>query len=233
MEYQRVAHDLRHGITEGRWQVGDKLPSEYELVKQYGVSRNTVRKALELLTATNLIRRAQGRGSFVAEQGVSHVLGGLQSFTETLVGLGKTPGIQNISVRVDPRPPQEAADFLSGSTTWLVQRVRTADGKPFCLMQSWLPDAIGAHIASDRLAESQSLYALMRANGAQPAEATEVIRAESAGVADARDLGVAEGFPLLSMYRWTTGSSGQALEYVRSAALGDRYQYVVKLFNEA
>lgn len=230
MEYQRVARALRAGIDEGRWRPGDKLPSEYELVQEYGVSRNTVRKALDGLANMNIIRRVQGKGSFVAEQGVSHVLGDLRSFTEILRALGKVPGIRDISVEIDPQPPAEALEFLPGSTAWLVQRTRTADDRPFCLMQSWLPDAVGARIPIEAFSETQSLYALLDSRlGLRAVEATEMIRAEAASRADAQALDVPTGFPLLSIYRWTSGPGGTPIEYVRSASPGDRYQYIAKL----
>lgn len=228
--YQRVAESLRHGISSGQWQPGDLLPSEHDLAREHGVSRNTVRQALATLADTNLIRRIQGKGSVVSEQGVSHVLGGLQSFTDTLIELGKKPGIRSITIRVDDNPPADARRFLPGSTTWLVQRIRTADGRPFCVMQSWLPDAIGAQLAAAGLDQTQSLYATMRERlGITPTEATEIIRAEAAAALEAHALEIKLGYPLLSMYRWTLGTGGQPIEYVRSAAPGDRYQYVIKL----
>ncbi|EAR26241.1 transcriptional regulator, GntR family protein [marine actinobacterium PHSC20C1] len=228
--YQNIADALRLEIESGRLVGGDRLPGEMDLTRTYNVSRNTIRQALSLLESSNLVRRRQGQGTFVAEQGVSHVLGDLRSFTDTLRALGKDPGIAAITVSLDDKPPTAAKDFLPGTHIWAVERIRTADGRPFCRMQSWIPDAIAAHVTTQELELSQSLYAVIADNlDIHPAEATEMIRAEPATSDDARMLEVEVGTPLLSTYRWTSDRHGKPIEYVRSASPGDRYEYVIKL----
>ncbi|SDS50193.1 transcriptional regulator, GntR family [Jiangella sp. DSM 45060] len=228
--YQRVADSLRADIEAGRWQPSTKLPSEHTLAQTFEVSRTTIRQALDVLESANVIRRQQGKGTFVAAQGVSHVLGDLKSFTDTLRELGKQPGIRDVSVAIDDDPPADAATFLRGSRIWCVERVRTADGRAFCRMQSWLPDALAAGIAEDELLARQSLYALLAdLADERPAEATEVIRAEAASAEDSVALGVPKDTPLLSIYRWTSNHRGAPIEFVRSASPGDRYEYVIRL----
>lgn len=227
--HERVAELLRSEIAEKRWRSGERLPGELELASQYGVSRNTVRRALDTLANANVIRRHQGKGTFVAEQGVSHVLGDLRSFTEIIEDLGMTPGIRDVRVAVDTDPPLEARAFLPGGHLWLVQRVRTANGLPFCLMQSWLPDALAFDITPQMLIEDQSLYRILSRKELRPANATETIRAEAATIDEARILDVAVGSPLLTIYRWTSDSRGLPLEYVRSTSPGSHYQYVIRL----
>ncbi|MGV8970021.1 MAG: GntR family transcriptional regulator [Microbacteriaceae bacterium] len=228
--YQKIADSLRKEIESGRFVGGDRLPSEMALTRTYNVSRNTIRQALSQLESSNLVRRRQGQGTFVAVQGVSHVLGDLRSFTDTLRALGKDPGIEKITVSLDDAPPSEAKDFLPGSHIWAVERIRTADGRPFCRMQSWIPDAIGAHVTTRELELSQSLYAVIASNlNIHPSEATEIIRAEPATEEDAHMLNVEVATPLLTTYRWTSDRHGKPIEYVRSASPGDRYEYVIKL----
>lgn len=227
--HQRVAEQLRTEITTRRWNAGDRIPGEMELATQYGVSRNTVRRALDTLSNANLVRRHQGKGTFVAEQGISHVLGDLKSFTEIIEDLGMVPGLRSAKVAVDAAPPNEASDFLPGSHLWLVERVRTANGQPFSLMRSWLPDAVAWDITPARLEETQSLYKILGEKNLRPAHATETIRAEAASLAEARILDVPQGSPLLTIYRWTSDSRGQPIEYVRSTSPGSLYQYVIKL----
>lgn len=228
--YQQVADSIRADIEAGRWGPTTKLPGEHALAQTFAVSRTTIRQALDVLESANVIQRQQGRGTFVAEQGVSHILGDLKSFTETLRELGKKPGIRDATVAVDDDPPKEAATFLRGSRIWRVERIRTADGRPFCRMQSWLPDALAAEMSEDLLMERQSLYALLtELVDERPAEATEVIRAEAASAADAAPLAIPNGSPLLSIYRWTSNHRGAPIEFVRSASPGDRYEYVIRL----
>ena len=227
--HERVAGLLRQEIEDGRWVPGERIPGEMELAETHGVSRNTVRRAMDTLAKANLVRRRQGQGTFVAEQGVSHVLGDLKSFTEIISDLGMTPGLTEPRIRVDSRPPVEAREFLPGAHLWLIERIRTANGKPFSLMQSWLPDAVAFDISVEALRRTQSLYQLLAEKGLRPAQATETIRAEAATPEEAALLDVPAGSPLLTIYRWTTDSRGTPIEYVRSMQPGNRYQYVVKL----
>ncbi|MCW5954864.1 MAG: GntR family transcriptional regulator, partial [Propionibacteriaceae bacterium] len=118
--YQRVAEGIRSLIQSGDLAPGTRLPSEHELMREYGVSRNTVRQALAELQLSNLVDRRQGKGTFVAMHGVSHVLGDLRSFTDTLLDLGKQPGISSVSVTLDTSPPPEAGEFLPGTHIWVV-----------------------------------------------------------------------------------------------------------------
>jgi len=228
--YQRVAQALRAQVSEGRWQEGDQLPSEHELMRMHAVSRNTVRQALTLLASSNVVHRHQGRGTFVAPQGLSHVLGDLRSFTQVLCDRGLEPGIANVSVAIDQNAPLEAREFLRASRIWRVRRLRTGDQRPFCFMDSWMPDHIGSNLDAEVLRRRQSLYAVLKdALGVAPHEATETIRAEAATPSDAEMLDVAAGAPLITIYRWTQDNRGLPIEYVRSASPGDRYEYVVKL----
>lgn len=228
-EHERVAELLRDDILERRWSPGERLPGEMQLASTFGVSRNTVRKALDTLSNANVVRRRQGKGTFVAEQGVSHVLGDLRSFTETIRDLGMVPGLLKAEISVDLDPPKEARQYLSGSRLWLAERIRSANGQPFCLMQSWLPDAVAWDVTAERLRETQSLYEILAGKDLRPATATEVIRAEAATPIEVQALGVALGSPLLTIYRWTADSRGYPLEYVRSTSPGPQYQYVIRL----
>lgn len=227
--YQQIADQLRQEIADGRWKSGERLPGELELGELFGVSRNTVRQALNVLTQVNLLRRQRGSGTYVSEQGMTHTLGDLRSFTDVMRDLGLRPGIRDIVIEPDPSPPLNATDFLPGAHLWRISRVRMNDDRPFCLMVSWVPDEIGAQIKAADLGRTQSLYALFGELGIYLKEASEKIRADAATPEQASALGVAEGFPLLTINRWTSDTSGRPVEYVSSSSPGDRYEYFVKL----
>lgn len=228
--YRRVADTLRADIDKGRLLPGVRLPSEAQLVEQFGVSRNTVRQALSVLQAVNLVSTQQGRGTYVASHGLSHVIGQLKSLTDVLLERGWSPGIRDLAITPDPRAPQEATDFFRSSNLWRVDRLRTADDRSFCLMSSWLADDVGSRLLTRHIAPSGSLYECLRSQfGIQLKEATEIIRAEAATSREASRLNIAPLGPLIVTYRWAYDSKGRPVEYVRAATPGDRYQYVAKL----
>lgn len=228
--YHRVAGALRADIQSGRWKVGERIPTETELSAQFDVSRNTVRQALDILHSMNLVSRQQGRGTFVAPHGLSHLIGELKSLTDVLRERGLVPGNEAIKVAVDPRPPIDAIEHLASSTIWRVDRVRTTDGRPFCDMSSWLPDELGRRLDVDRLSQDGSLYRILKDDlGILLTEATEIIRAEGATADEASALSIRRGTPVIVMYRWVSDNRGRPVEYARAAAPGDRYQYLAKL----
>lgn len=228
--YHRVASALRADIEEGRWKVGERMPTEIELAARFDVSRNTVRQALDVLHSRNLVRRQQGSGTYVAPHGLSHAIGELKSLSEVMRERGLRPGTQAITVVADPDPPVDAVEHLQSSSTWRISRLRTADGRPFCNMESWVADDIGRRLTAERMTVEGSLYRIFQEDfGVLLSEATEVIRAEAATAEEAAALTVRRGSPLIVIYRWVSDNRGRPVEYARAAAPGDRYQYLAKL----
>ena len=226
----RVSSRLRAEIRDGYWRPGEALPSEHELCERYGVSRTTIRRALQSLESSNLVHRRQGAGTFVAEPQLSHGLGDLRSFTQVITDLGREAGTLSPEVSLDPVPPVEALDFLPGSVIWRVRRRRTADGRLFSLADSWLPDEVGRRIDQERLSQHLSLYRVLEEDlGLRMHHAVESIRAEAARQEEADLLEIPHGSPLIVIYRWTRDARGAPVEFARSASPGDRHEYVVTL----
>ena len=93
VKYRRIWHDLRRDIQSGRWKVGQRIPSEPELADTFGVSRGTVRNAIEQLVNNQMLRKEQGRGTFVISSvpRLQKSLDWLASFTEQLRESGIKP----------------------------------------------------------------------------------------------------------------------------------------------
>lgn len=228
--YHRVASALRADIDGGRWKVGERMPTEIELAARFDVSRNTVRQALDVLHSMNLVRRQQGSGTYVAPHGLSHAIGELKSLTEVMRERGLRPGTEAVVVEPDPDPPIDAVEFLQSSSTWRISRLRTADGRPFCHMKSWVADDIGRRLTTKRLNAQGSLYRVLQEDfEILLSEATEIIRAEGSTAVEAAALSVRRGSPVIVIYRWVSDNRGRPVEYARAAAPGDRYQYLARL----
>lgn len=126
-----VSHEIRTAIEAGEYQPGDRLPSEAELCERFGVSRPTVRVALQELAALGLIRTVRGVGSFAAD--VSPVRSGLErleSITESIRGVGKVPGMIYGPRTIRLVLPDEAARMGVPAHTEALElrRTVTADG---------------------------------------------------------------------------------------------------------
>lgn len=207
---------------------GSAIPSERELMAAYGVSRATVRKAIESLMATGLLTRTHGKGTFVARPRVESNLH-LASFSHDMRSRGLTPSTR--LMRIDEeRPPADVARALrlgAKGLAWRVDRVRLADGQPMALENGWYPRSLLPGLDTQDL--TGSLYQLFVREYGHPIDAAEqTLWGEAADGATARRLEAPVHTPLL-VFRRLSSSQGRPLEHVVSRYRGDRYQLHMNL----
>jgi GntR family transcriptional regulator len=213
--WAQIEARLSDRIATGGLAAGERLPPERELAATLGVSRMTVRQALDALARRGLVERGVGRGTFVrAPARVEHSLDGALGFTERLAGQGL---------------PAEARVLLArpeGSEVH-VRRLRSSGGQPLALEDAWLPAERFPGLLERDL--TGSLYALMRAAyGLQPVRAVERLTPVAAGE-EAELLGVRSGAPLMLVERTAHSADGAVVERARDLHRGDRSAFVVHL----
>lgn len=229
--YTRLKHALRAAIAAGQHRPHQSIPSERELSALHGMSRMTVRHALDDLVSEGILYRAPGRGTFVAGPKIYQALGRVTSFTEDMRARGLEPGARQLKTETVPAPGecQQALGLTDAAPVLRVRRLRTADGEPMALETVHLPLELFPGLTELEPA-SQSLYRLLEERyGVKIARARQTIEPAAAMARDARHLGVTEGSLLLALERVTYDSEGRAVEYVRSLYRGDRYKFVVEL----
>ena len=149
--YLRVIDHIKEKIKDGAYKERQKLPSEFDLAKELGVSRATLREALRLLEEENVVIRRHGVGTFVnAKPLFSSGIEQLSSITDMISSVGKTPGTIFLSSSTTSLTEEEKEKFNSedGFNAVMIERVRTADGEPvvYCidkLAKEILPDLSG------------------------------------------------------------------------------------------
>ena len=212
MKHAQISGELEAGIARGELAPGDRLPPERALAEQYGVSRMTVRQALQTLEARGLLRRAIGRngGSFVAEPKLERDLG--TSLSAQLARAGVVAGAEILSAHDD------------GDAVEIV-RVRLADGEPFALERSRFPSDRFAGLL--QLDLSGSLYELLAEHfGAAPVRAVERLEPVLADADEAAALHVHVGAPLMLVDRTAYDEAGLVVEIARDVFRGDRTRIV-------
>lgn len=177
---------------------GQLLPSEAELSAGYGVSRVTVRRALEGLRAAGLVDSRQGYGWFVAGEPVRQTLGRLGTIEASLEARGVASERRILDFGF-VRAPARVQSVLGSSSVLRVRRLNLADGRPFAVVTVWVPEELGAGL-SRRDVEQSPLYDLLpvRLGGAR-----QTIGAAAVGAADAGVLEVPVGSPVLHCERVT------------------------------
>lgn len=227
--YYQIREIIRHRIIDGQYAPGAKIPSEAELQEYFGVSRGTIRKAIDSLVATGMLRREQGMGTFVSEPRISELLSRLVSFSEEMRLKGKVPSTSHMHVSqvVPPELVANALEIKPDEPVLRIERVRCADGKPVVILTSWLPKRLGVQSDDDF---SGSLIELLETKYAVDLHlGDQVIEAARADEQQAKFLEIEEGDPVLTIRRTSYSKAGVPVEYVEGAYRADRYSYRIQM----
>jgi GntR family transcriptional regulator len=230
--YRQIRDRLVHSLQAGEWRPGEAIPSEIDLAARYGVSQGTVRKAIDALSAENLLVRRQGRGTFVASHQEARAQIRFLRLRPDDGGEPRQPSSRFLECR-RLRAPLEIARALemkAGDTAVTIRRLLEFDTVPIVLEEIWLPGQTFRGLTAERLtAYSGPLYALLETEfGTRMIRASERLRAVAAGETEARALGVAVGEPLLLVDRVSSTYGDKPVEVRRGWYRTDHHHY----FNE-
>ncbi len=229
--YEQLAELLRQEIDQNKPQTGlYQLPSENELAERHGVSRPTIRHALDALERQGYIYREKGRGSFAATRRVEHELTRLVSTTEAMRKRGWTVSTRVVSVNrlQAPAPISHALELGPDDYVYELRRLRIVDDVPVSVQTAFLPADLCPKLEDNDL--TSSLYRLLDARyGLRLWTGTEVMRSRGATKGEAKLLQIREGTPVMFAERITYTSTGTPVEYLEAAWRGDRYDLTVAL----
>ena len=230
--YLEIADAIRVEILSNGRKPHTRLPSEPELARRYGVARATIRRSLAKLQEERLIYSRQGAGSFVAEPRVEQDLDELLSFTAFMVYRGIKPGSSVLTAEVqrlqEPGSPVlQGLGLKPGARAIHLRRIRTGDGEPLVLANTWLPAALFKGFLQQDL-ERHSVYDIMASMGHKPTDAVQTIEAVTLGAVEARLLAVPPGSPAILIHRLAY-AGGLAVEYAEDYYRGDRTKFRVRL----
>jgi GntR family transcriptional regulator len=229
--YQQLADLLRREISEQRTQREVfQLPSENELAERHGITRATVRHALDVLEGDGWIYREKGVGSFAAIRRVEHELTHLVSTTEDMRRRGWPLTTQLVSLERIPAVPYvaHAVEVPDGTIVYKLCRLRLVDDEPLSLQTVYLPCEMCPSLEENDL--TSSLYGLLETRyGLRLWTGKEILRARCAIPFEADLLRVKEEMPVMYMERTTYAANGVAVEYLESVWRGDRYDFKVTL----
>lgn len=231
--YMRLQRLIREAIDKHRIAVGSALPTERELVEEYGVSRVTVRKAVDGLVDEGLLERRQGAGTFVAAprqpdpgQRVEKSFSIMSSFSEDMAVRGRKVSNVWIDRSEGAVTPDEAMllGLSLGSRILRFDRIRCADGETMAIEHAVVP---GWALPSPDAVED-SLYAALDAEGHRPVRALQRLRSVGFSQEHAEILGISVGDPCLAIERRAFLSDGRLVEATDCYYRGDSYDLVIE-----
>ncbi len=231
--YLTVADDLRDGIRSRKWVSGDLLPSETQLCKQFGVSRGTVVKAIEVLQGEGLLQRRQGVGTFVARPALHRMPGFLLGFSETVRRQGRTPTHRLISESELSRA--DAIQFGCDEPAIMFKRIRLVDDVPWAIHNALIPSAVAAMVPSLYGPESRvtdaafSLYEAFDDSGVMIDHADEMINVRLTTEEESKLLMIERPSAVMLVHRKSFDQHGRLVELVEAVYLEGCYTYDTRL----
>lgn len=226
--YEQLYDILKRRILDGAFHLGERLPSEHELCREFGLSRATVRQTLSVLEADGYAHRVARRGVFAStpEPPSGWIVQDTEGFLESQIRHGRT-GIETSVVEAGYLdPPSHVAMALrlaNGERVFAIERVRSLDGSIAIFSTNWFPNDSGRVIADDPevLAGTGSVNSALRNAGFVTNGAQRVIHALHPPAHVAKHLGVGTDEPVLRIRSLSWDQSNRKFDYYETWVLTD------------
>ncbi|WP_328420772.1 GntR family transcriptional regulator [Streptomyces sp. NBC_00443] len=226
--YYQLAQQLEAAIEHGALAPGNLLGNEVDLSVRLGLSRPTVRQAIQSLVDKGLLVRRRGVGTQVVHSQVRRPLE-LSSLYDDLEAAGQGPTTQVVRNERVPAAADVAAalGIEEGAEVTFLERLRCTHGQPVAILCNYLPASL-LDLDTARL-ESTGLYRMMRAVGITLHSARQTIGARCATAGEAGRLDEKEGAALLTMQRTAYDDTGRPVEYGTHIYRASRYAFDFQL----
>jgi GntR family transcriptional regulator len=227
--YHQLQGVLKAEIESRKWRADEQIPNETKIAERFGVSKITVRQALQKLAEQGYIRREHGRGTFVARRKFDEGPRELTSFTEEMRrhDLAATSRVLGQFVWEADARVADALLLPLHSPILVLKRVRLAGGEPLSVQTAHIP---AAFVPGLEVTENSSLYEVLQSRyHLYAARARETYFAAAAEPPAAELLGIPAGSPVFAVERVTLLPNERPFEFVQSVVRGDRYTIVLDL----
>ncbi len=226
--YFQVAEQLERAIADGALAPGDRITNEIALAGQLGLSRPTMRQAMQVLVDKGMLVRKRGVGTQVVQSQFRRSLE-LTSLNDDLVRAGQQPHTQVLRLErvVADHAATSALSLEAGARVWCLERLRLIRDQPLALLSNTIPADV-VDLESVDLART-GLYEQLRRSGLHLRVARQRIGARRADSHEARLLAYGKGGPLLTMHRTAYDDSGRAVELGAHVYRPDLYSFEMTL----
>lgn len=227
--YIQIHNQLRSNIENGKWHVGQKIPAERELASEFGVSRMTLRQAIQTLVDEGVLERRVGSGTFVANRKVQEKMSGVTSFTELMQAIGKVPSSKTVSYHftIPSASEAETLKLKPGERVLRMERIRYGNKVPICFEIATIPAELIANFSKDEVTDSFYRTLGEKAH-LYPGHAVQKVSATRATEKIAEYLGIRRGDALLRMTQISYLQDGRPFEYVHTQYVGSRFEFVLE-----
>lgn len=221
--YVQLTNILRDNIENHEWEPNQKIPSENELNRIYGVSRMTARQVLSQLVNDGLLFRVQGKGTFVAPHKISTRSPTYKGFREQLEQLGyeTTTTLLSADLVIADNLISRNLGLPPGEKVYVIRRLRRVDDEPISLHMSYIPESLAPGLDRYDTVKQQLCVVLAENYNLRMGHVTETLESTSATAEEAKLLGVSRRAPLLLLQQ-ISDSSGVRFEHSKIVFRGDK-----------
>lgn len=226
--YDQIERNLRDLMVNGHLKPGEAMPGEWDLAELYGVSRLTVRRALDELVRQNWLEKKHGVGTFVRQPTMATIAAGKLSFTEQMRSIGREPGSRHISQQVIPATDKIALalHIQESDPIFEITRVRLADNVPILLETACLSATRFPTLESHDWSQNESLYKVLSEEYQVNISAMDhTIKPVTLTETEARYLKARSGIPALLSEIIAYTPDGVPVEYTWSVSNGDKSEF--------
>lgn len=229
--YLSVKNEIADSVAKGAFKPGDKLPSEYELSKKFGVSRMTLRESLRALEEEGLVARKQGVGTFIKARSrrIKSILDINYGVSEMIANMGFRPGTQefNVDEVIADAHLAKTLNIAEGAKVITIERVRTADKIPVVYSLDMIPQSIVPDIRDIQNLDGslydyleQKYHVILSSSMARlfPTKAMRIM---------ANKLHIKMGSPLFLMEQTDTDQTGRPVVFSREYFVSDYFDFVI------
>ena len=228
--YSQLMDLIINQIENEHYKADDQLPSERELCDTYEISRSTVRQAIQELEKEDYIYRLQGKGTFISPERFKQNLLDFYSFTGEMKKIGKTPKSKVLNFEIIDCDEKIGVKLglNTGDKVYKFTRLRIADDEPMMVETSYLPFIKFPRITKEQL-EEKPLYDVFKEDyNINITSAKEIFKSVLTREKEASILEYNQGMPSMMIER-ITYSNNTIIEYTKSIARGDRFEYSIIL----
>ncbi|MCZ7553723.1 MAG: GntR family transcriptional regulator [Anaerolineales bacterium] len=226
--YEQIERNLRDLILSNLLAHDDAIPPEWELASLYGVSRLTVRRALDELVRQDWLTRRQGVGTFVSHPTVAAISPSQLSFTKAMIEIGRYPTSRLLRSGVAPADARLAQRLAleAGAPVVKIVRLRLADGQPLLYETAYLSGQRFSGLENNPRLETGSLYECLQTDyGVVIARVDETLSAVLLDAEQAELLDAPAGSPAILSESSAFTAKGEVVEYATSVAQNKTSQF--------
>lgn len=227
--WQSITTELEGEIARGLYRPGDKLPTEAELSRRFGVNRHTARRALADMAARGIVHSKRGAGVFVTSAPLDYPIGGKVRFTQNIRASGRLPGRRSLRIETRPSSPDEATALAleTGAPVIVYEGLSLAEDVAIAHFISCFPAAPLSGLAQT-LEQTASITEALRLNGIPDySRMSTRLRAVTATPTQALHLGLRDAAPLLRSESINHDPDGRPVEYGLTWFAGERITLIV------